>query len=510
MKISHQSSMSSKIKKGLTDKGITTRSVVAFLVFGIIVLVFILSDLSGRHRGSMSMGSAAEVNGELISLKDFQDEESRLGQYYSQLFGGQFDSEMQKNMLRGEVMNSLLNKSVASQAAEKEGIYATDAEIRHMITDELPYFKKDGVFQSDAYKAILQANKLTPGEFEAKLRKDIKNQRSRQLFESSLSLSELQKNIEKELRSSKLNLEFIQLSGADFSKNNSVAAGEIAKALENNQFKKQVEDNFKANEAKYNTPEQVRAAHILIKSDAGNDAQARAKAESVLKRLVKEDFGKVAAQVSDDPGSKTKKGELGFFARGQMVKEFDEAAFSLPVGKVSGLVKSNFGYHIIKVSEKRAAHKANFETVKNEIAQKLISDEKYLTFIKSIESDLTAGKTEAVISQIKNSKLSWKETGFFDIAAEVAPVMNSAQAIKTALTLTKTKPYASKLVREGDVQFLIKLKDIKTEATGFKSQDQSVLERQKYTEAYQAWVEGFKKTARIQTNSNLMSPVQAQ
>ena len=509
MKASHHESMSSKIKKGLSDKGLNYRSVVAFVIFGMIVLVFVLSDLSGRHGRTSSLGSAAEVNGEIISIKDFQEEEGRLGQYYSQLFGGQFDSEVQRNMLRGEVMNSLVTKSVAAQAAEKEGIYATDAEIRHMIVEELPYFKKDGVFQSDAYRAILQANKLTPGEFESKLRKDIKNQRSRQLFESSLSMTEMQKNIEKELRSSKINLEFMQFSAADFAKSIAVNEEELAKANANDEFKKRIEANYKANQGQYESPEQVKASHILIKADAKSDAEAQKKAEATLKRLDKEDFGKVAAQVSDDPGSKVKNGDLGFFSKGQMVKEFEQVAFALPVGKTSGLVKTSFGYHIIKVMDKKAAQKTEAETAKKEIARKLFSEDKFLEFIKAIETDLAAGKAEAVVARLAASKMSWKETGFFDIGAEVAPVMNSAQAIKAALELTKANPVAKKLIREGSAQFLVKLKDVKTETADLKVQDQSAIEKQKSMGAYQAWVESFKKTARIQTNSDLTSQAAA-
>ncbi|MEK6628790.1 MAG: SurA N-terminal domain-containing protein [Bdellovibrionota bacterium] len=503
MKTSHHTSISGQIKKGLLDKGITTRSIVAFFIFGMIVLVFVLSDLSGRGKGSSSMGSAAEVNGELISFKDFQDEENRLAQYYAQMLGGQFDSEMQKNMLRGEVMNSLVTKSVASQAAEKEGIYATDAEVRYMIAVELPYFKKDGVFQSEVYKSLLQANKLTPGEFEKKLRQDIKNQRSRQLFESSLVMSELQKNIERELRSSKLNLEYIQLSSAEYAKANQIGADEIAKAFSKAEFSKKVEDNYNANKALYETAEQVRAAHILIKSDAADDAAASKKAEETLKRLAKEDFGKVAAAVSDDPGSKVKNGDLGFFSRGQMVKEFEEVAFVLPVGKVSGLVKTPFGYHIIKVTDKKAAQKADFDSVKSTIARKLISDEKYLDFISSIEKGLSSGKSEDVIGKMLAAKLNWKETGYFDISSEVAPLMNSSQAVKMAMSLSRSEPLAKKLIREGDTQFLIKLKDIKTDQSDLKAQDQTMLERQKSMGTYQAWIDSFKKSAQIETNSGL-------
>ena len=508
-KMNRQPNAIDQLKKGLSDQGLTTRSIVAFVIFGMIVIVFVLSDLTGRHKGSSSMmGSAADVNGELISIKDFQEEENRLSQYYSQLFGGQFDNELQRNMLKGEVMNSLVNKSIAAQAAEKEGIYATDAEVRHMIVEELPYFKRDGVFQSDAYKAILNANRLTPGEFEAKLRKDIKNQRSRYLFETSLSLTELQKNMEKELRSSKINLEFIPVSLAEFQKSNSVSSAEISKLLADPSSYKKVEDNYNLNQSKYETKEQVRASHILVKADANNDAEAKSKAEKILSRLKKEDFGKVAAEVSDDPGSKVKKGDLGFFGQGQMVPEFEKAAFSLPIGQVSDLVKSNFGYHIIKVTEKKPYSKTSLDTVKNEIAKNIILEDQYSGFVKDVESKLSESKVDEAIALLKQAKLNWKETGFFDIASEVAPVINSAQAIKMGLNLNKENPIANRLVREGDMQYLIRLKDTKIEAVELNKPDQEKLEKQKSSSAYSAWVDSFKKSAKIEVNHSLTSTAQ--
>jgi len=505
----HQPNAIDQLKKGLSDKGISTRSIVAFVIFGMIVLVFILSDLTGRHKGDVSsMGAAADVNGELISIKDFQEEETRLGQYYSQLFGGQFDGEMQRTLLRNEVMNSLVTKSVAAQAAEKEGIYATDAEVRHMIVEELPYFKKDGVFQTDTYKAILSANRMSPGEFEEKMRKDIKNQRSRQLFETSLNMTELQKNVEKELRSSKMDLQYVALSAAEYGNGAAVTSDEINKALADHVFAKKVEDQYKTNQASYESKEQVKASHILIKSEPATDAAAKAKAEAVLKRLQKEDFGKVASEVSDDPGSKAKKGDLGYFGHGQMVPEFEKAAFELPVGKISGLVKSNFGYHIIKVTDKKAASKASYDSVKNEIAKKMIADERYLAFIKSVETKMAEGKVDEVNALLAQAKLGWKDTGYFDISSEVAPGMNSAQAIKAGLELSKAQPYAKRLVREGETQYLIKLKDLKTEVAELKEQDKSMLEKQKSASAYSAWVDAYRKSARIQTNTGLTAQAQ--
>ena len=506
MKGSHRKSVIDTLNKGLHDNGITMRSVVAFLIFGTIVLVFILSDLTGRKGGGNLLGSAAEVNDQIISIKDFQEEENRLSQYYAQLFGGQFDMSKQQAQLRGEVMNSLVSKALASQAAEKEGIYATDAEIRHMITEELPYFKKDGAFQSDAYRAILEANKMTPGEFEKKLRQDVLGQRSRQLFDASLGVSEIQKNAEKDLRSTKINLEYVALNAEDYAKTHPVSSDTVAKKLADADFAKKVDEYFNTHKSEFETQEQVKASHILIRTNGNDDATIQAaqkKAEAVLARLKKEDFGKVAAQVSEDPGSKVKNGDLGYFSHGQMMKEFEDAAFALPVGHTSGLVKTAYGFHIIKVTDKKAASEASLNKARPEIAKKMILNEQFANISKEIETALNSGKTDEALKLIADNKVTWKETGYFDLASESVPVINSTQALKTAFELTKSAPVAKKLVREGDTQYLLKYKDTKVEAVA-DVKDIETLNRQKSFEAYRNWVENFRKTAKVQMNTQLL------
>lgn len=136
---------------------------------------------------------------------------------------------------------------------------------------------------------------------------------------------------------------------------------------------------YKANEEAFKAPEMVKARHIMIK--VGKSAseeeknKAREKAEGILKRIrAGEDFTKLAAEFSDDPGSKEKGGELGFFARGMMVKPFEEAAFSLKPGEVSGLVETQFGFHIIQVEEKKPAGIESFDAVREKIRTKLTED----------------------------------------------------------------------------------------------------------------------------------------
>ncbi len=136
---------------------------------------------------------------------------------------------------------------------------------------------------------------------------------------------------------------------------------------------------YAANEKSYTLPERVKVRHILIKVDkAASDEEkkkAREKAEDLLKKIkAGEDFAKLAAEFSDDPGSKGKGGELGFFSRGKMVRPFEDAAFSLKPGEVSGVVETTFGFHIIKVEEKKEAGVEPFEEVREKVRLKLLED----------------------------------------------------------------------------------------------------------------------------------------
>lgn len=134
---------------------------------------------------------------------------------------------------------------------------------------------------------------------------------------------------------------------------------------------KDAEDYYGKNRKVFERPEQLRARHILIavRQDAGDDEKktAKTKAEGILARIKKgEDFAKLAGEFSDDPGSKQKGGELGFFPKNSMIPPFDKAAFELEPGGVSGVVETSFGYHIIKAEEKKKAEIPPYDAVKED------------------------------------------------------------------------------------------------------------------------------------------------
>ncbi len=142
---------------------------------------------------------------------------------------------------------------------------------------------------------------------------------------------------------------------------------------------KEVKEYYNKHKSEFMQPAQVRARHILIKVPANATKkqweEARKKALEIRAKLVKgESFSKLAQKYSDDPGSKTRGGDLGFFSKGQMVPEFEKAAFSLKKGEISQPVKTTFGYHIIKVEAQKPARQRSFKEVQQEIRQKLLRE----------------------------------------------------------------------------------------------------------------------------------------
>lgn len=486
------------------------KTILALVIFGMIILTFVFSGMvAGRGGNHLGAGVAATVNGEIISLKQFQDQENRISAYYSQMLGGQFENLIQKKQLQMEALNQLVDNSVAAQSAETEKIFATDTNIRVAI-QEMPYFKKDGVFQSDLYKGILAQNGMTPGEFEKSMRQQISIQKVRDLFEASTLVTSLEKNVDADLKQSKLNLLYLKISPELFT---GITDAAVTSEMAKPEFKAKVEEYVKNHGSEFGTPEEVKASHILIKADEKNADDVK-KAEATAKDVLKQinaggDFAALAKKYSDDPGSKEKGGDLGFFSKDRMVPEFANAAFNLNKGQVSGLVKSPFGIHIIKVTDKKAAVTKNEAQAHATAGRKVLAEQKTLETAKQIEEHIAknsdAKSTEELVTKL-NLKL--KETGLFEIATETVPSIGAPGAFKAALELTKEKPVAKSLVKDGDAQYLLILKDmIVAKITDAKTEEKrsDLMDKQKSFSQYQYWLDNHKKDFTIHRNPEIIS-----
>jgi peptidyl-prolyl cis-trans isomerase C len=161
----------------------------------------------------------------------------------------------------------------------------------------------------------------------------------------------------------------------------------------------EIKTYYETHPDEFKTPEMVKASHILIKVDPSKSADekntARAKAEDLLKKIkAGEDFSKLASEKSDDTNSKLKGGDLGFLPKGKTVKQFDDVAFSLKPGEISGVVETQFGYHIIKVEEKKAASTEPYESVKEKISQKLLQEQSRSKQAEFLDSSMKDAKIE--------------------------------------------------------------------------------------------------------------------
>jgi peptidyl-prolyl cis-trans isomerase C len=265
-------------------------------------------------------GAVATVNGTVISKSEFDLQVGRVLEGLRR--SGKFPSELEQNQIRGEVLNNLIARELLYQETQEKGIKADEGA----VDEQLKQLK--GRFPSEAeYQSAMSRMNLTEAEVKSKLARDIAIQ---QLIEDQIGPKV------------------------------SVSEEEIKSYYDSNP------DMFKV-------PEQVRASHILIKVDSQADKaqkdEARKKIETVQKKLKKgEDFGTLAKEYSQGPSSGNK-GDLGFFRRGQMVKPFEDAAFALKPGELSGIVETRFGYHLIKVTDKKAASTLTYAEVKDRLGQ---------------------------------------------------------------------------------------------------------------------------------------------
>ena len=370
----------------------------------IVILAFIVLYIPSFLKTDAARNNdvVASVEGREITVGRFRQAYQRQIQAYRTQFGGDVDERMLKQLgIDQRIVQQMIEEETALAEASRLGITATDEEVRARIA-AMPGLQENGQFVGEQrYRQILQMQNppMTPSDFETEIRRAITTDKLRAALTNWITVSDKDVDDEFHRRNEKVKLAVVSFPADKFREGLEATDAELSayydahkndlKVPEKRKVKYALVDmqairnkttippddikrSYEDNEQQYSTPEQVRASHILLKTDGKDDAAVKKQAEELLAKAKSgADFAKLATQYSEDTGSKVKGGDLDFFPKGQMVPEFDKVAFSLKPGEISDVVKSQFGYHIIKVTDHKAATKKTLEEVRPQIEDQL-------------------------------------------------------------------------------------------------------------------------------------------
>jgi parvulin-like peptidyl-prolyl isomerase len=481
----------------------------AYFIFGAIIVVFIGFGVVPDRLSNEATGVAAVVNHSQISLADFRNRLQNLERQYQSRMDQVPPSERQRfnQAIRQRAMDDLIQFEVLAQAARERGITVTDEEIRDFIV-QIPSFREEDRFKRQNYERYLAQAGMSAGQFEDKIRKDLIVRKVQVVFQESLKPSTIEQDLDNRSQKIKINLEVASFAPEDLAPRIPVSAGEIQAYLAVKENQDKIKKIYEENAVRYSEPEQVRARHILIGVDRnkpGSDAEAKGKIEALTQRSEKEDFAKLAKENSEDPGSKEKGGDLGFFSRGRMVPEFESAAFSGEPGKIVGPIRTDFGYHLIKVEEKKAPVTKTFDEVKNEIAKVEIGKTKVAALEERL-SQLVAKKDEAGLKkELKGLGVGWDETGDFTMdVTQIPKLADPDKAIEAVLKSGVKRGLVPEVIKAEGRTYLLGVKSFTNNASAPDPLGDYVSSRKHY-DAFNSWAKAAFSEANIKRNSAIIT-----
>ena len=377
-------------------------------MYGILLLLvipsFVLLGVEG-YQNNDAATSVATVAGQKVTQQEWEEAQRRQIDQARQMMGPQFDQKMFETP---EAKQAILNNLVAERAINAEiartHMTVGDAALARTIGELEAFRKPDGSFDMEQYKSALAAQGMTPAMFDQRLRRDLTVQQlsssiqatafaPRSVSQRLSDINDQQREVQEMLFPAAQFLPQVKVTDAMvkayYDKNaqlftipEQVKAEYVvfdAEAVANQVqvTEAEITDYYNKNLKAYTTPEQRTASHILINvardAKPADQAAAKAKAEAVLAEVRKNpaNFAEIAKAQSQDPGSAPSGGDLGVVEKGAFVKPVEDAIYALKEGETSGLVQSEFGYHIIKLTSLKPAAQQPLDAAKDEIAADL-------------------------------------------------------------------------------------------------------------------------------------------
>jgi peptidyl-prolyl cis-trans isomerase D len=422
---------------------------------------FVQTTPTGTGAGPREV--VAEINGRPVSAGDFQQRYVSQVQAYRQQFGGGLNSQLLRQLgIDQQILSQMIDEQVGLIEAEQNGISVSDDELAQQIFS-IPALQENGRFIGEQrYEQLLlsQNPPMTKSQFEESLRRSMVLDKLRAALTDWMAVSDADVQREYNQRNEKVKLQVVALTAANFRNNVNVTDADVAAHFEAHKAEYRMGEQRKIkyilldrdqarlkvavpptdiqryyndNIQQYQTPEQVRASHILLKTEGKDEATVRKEAEKILQEVKSGgDFAALAKKYSEDEGSKATGGDLDYFSRGRMVPEFENVAFTMQPGQISDLVKSQFGFHIIKVVDKRPGSTRSLDEVRPQIQEQLslqLADQRISDQAAQYASRIrTAADLEQVARELQ---LTVQESGFFQ-REDPVPGLGAAPQVAAA------------------------------------------------------------------------------
>ncbi len=435
------------------------------IILGAIVVVFVFWGVgSFRNRKSNVIAS---VNGEAVALDEYRSTYNNLLEQMRQRFGNNLNEELlQMLRLDQQALDQLIEQRLLMQEVAKLNFRVTDEEVIRAIQN-ISSFQTNGVFDSRLYTTVLNYNQMTPEGFEAAQKERMLIEKLHTYLFGNFQVSESELREYYDWKNATVSIDYVLFNPETYQNieltddtletyfndhKESYKTDPLLKVqyihFDPQDYKAEVrvsaedmETYYLENQEKFATPKTVEARHILFKvnDDASKDAidAAKAKAEDVLGLVRKgEDFAAMAKQYSEGP-SKENGGQLGAFKKEDMVAPFSQKAFSMKAGEVSEPVRTQFGWHLIKVEKVNEASVKPLEDAKKSIQATLTDDQaKTLAYDKAEAFYETTLEGDHLAEVGKKMGLEVKTTGLFSMAGPEKDVKDRKAFAAAAFALS--------------------------------------------------------------------------
>ncbi len=434
------------------------------LLLGLVALPFAFFGVESYQAAANLGVGVASVGDQKITEQEFAENLRQQQERLRRMLGGNFSQAMLDSPeMRSEMLEGMISQRLLTQYAVSSKLSVSDEQLRDVVAS-IPAFQVDGKFSKTQYESALRAEGYSPTVFENSIRRDLMMQQlSAALSESGTAsksvaqyiaeyrlqqreVAEYALNMKQFMAQIKPTAEAVQAyygaNSAQFQLPEQVRIEYVvlngdallaAEPVQADEIKKIYQDNL----AKYGEAEQRQASHILIAykqgASDGDKAKAREKANLLAEQVKKTPaiFTELAKKNSDDPGSASKGGDLGYFSRGMMVKAFEETAFGMKSGEIAGPIESDFGLHIIRLTGIKPGKVKSFDQVRPEIEAELKKQKSGRRFSEAAEafSNMVYEQSDSLKPAAERFKLTIQQSGWATRASAPVVVLNNPKLL---------------------------------------------------------------------------------